>query len=390
MKLLVALVVCLALSGCSVPDPPAFYDTPALAGEPPGTVISAEPYAPPPGAAAYRILYNSTDINGNIIPVSGVVFIPLGLPPAGGRNIVAWAHPTTGVAPACAPSLDSGGPGGITLAESIPGLAAFLSAGDIVAATDYQGMGVPDAGVHPYLIGRSEGANVLDSVRAARALPGAFASGQFAVWGHSQGAQAALFAGQMAAGYAPELHLAGVAAAAPPSFLKGEFAEPMTNTGDRILNAYVYDTWSITYHVPATSVVTPAAVPAMQKTAAQCINTIGAGIAALRAAGALSRSFRVADASHTQPWAGLFDDNSPGNAPPGGPLLIVQGTADPTVEPYWTRGFVGKLCARHETLDYVEYKGVKHLLIAYKSLPLVTGWIADRFAGRPAPDDCRT
>jgi hypothetical protein len=385
------LVLLPALAACAIPDPPSFYDGAALPDRPPGTMIAVAPFTPTiPDAASYRVLYNSTDIHGAIVPVSGIVYIPLAAPPPGGRNIVAWAHPTTGIAPGCAPSLDSGGFGAITTADSIPGLAGFIAAGDIVAATDYQGMGVPDAGIHPYLIGRSEGANIIDSVRAAKSLPGAFANGKYAVWGHSQGAQAALFAGQMSHAYAPDLDLVGVAAAAPPTDLPGEFAEPMTNAGDRVHNSYVYDSWSIIYHIPVTSVVQPGFIPAMQKTAAQCINSIGTGINALRAAAALPDSFRAPDASHTQPWFSRFDENSPGHAPPGAPLLIVQGTRDPTVEPHWTRAFVGHVCARHETLDYVEFKGVRHLLIAYKSAPLVTAWIADRFAAKPAPDNCRT
>jgi hypothetical protein len=28
-------------------------------------------------------------------------------------------------------------------------------------------------------------------------------------------------------------------------------------------------------------------------------------------------------------------------------------------------------------------------MIAYKSEPLVSGWIADRFAGKPPPDNCK-
>jgi fermentation-respiration switch protein FrsA (DUF1100 family) len=45
-------------------------------------------------------------------------------------------------------------------------------------------------------------------VRAARQVQGANAGTRFAVWGHSQGGQAALFAGQLAGQYAPELTLA--------------------------------------------------------------------------------------------------------------------------------------------------------------------------------------
>ena len=59
----------------------------------------------PLGATAYRVLYRSTGINGEPIFVSGVVIVPQGAPPPEGRPIVAWAHPTSGVTPRCAPSL---------------------------------------------------------------------------------------------------------------------------------------------------------------------------------------------------------------------------------------------------------------------------------------------
>ena len=52
-------------------------------------------------------------------------------------------------------------------------------------------------------------------VRAARSLPAVGNGTRYAVWGHSQGGQAALYAGLMSQSYAPELRLAGIAAAAP-------------------------------------------------------------------------------------------------------------------------------------------------------------------------------
>jgi acetyl esterase/lipase len=55
--------------------------------------------------------------------------------------------------------------------------------------------------VHPYLAGISEGRAVLDSVRAPQQIPGADASHVFAVWGHSQGGYAALYAGLLAKQY---------------------------------------------------------------------------------------------------------------------------------------------------------------------------------------------
>ena len=80
-------------------------------------------------------------------------------------------------------------------------------------ATDYEGLGTP--GIHPYLVGASEGRGVLDVARAAQALRAAHASDRVVVDGHSQGGHAALFAGEIAAKYAPDLHLLGISAGAP-------------------------------------------------------------------------------------------------------------------------------------------------------------------------------
>src|SRR5262249_56873835 len=126
--------------------------------------------------------------------------------PAGGRDVIAWAHPTSGVVESCAPSLMP------DLAGTIWGLSDMLARGYVVVANDYPGLGTP--GMHPYLIGESEGRAVLDSVRAARDLPDAGASNRFAVWGHSQGGHASLYTGELAARNTP-----GQASAGAPLFL---------------------------------------------------------------------------------------------------------------------------------------------------------------------------
>ena len=128
-----------------------------------GTLIRQEPMRGAPlGAKAYRVLYRSTGLRGESIAVSGVVVVPPGPAPAGGRPIVAWAHPTTGIVPHCAPSLAIFG------FQQIQGLRVMVRRGYIVAATDYPGLGTP--GPHPYLVGTSEGRAVLEFLaRGARA-----------------------------------------------------------------------------------------------------------------------------------------------------------------------------------------------------------------------------
>jgi hypothetical protein len=135
-----------------------------LAG-PPGSIIRTESMAgAPDNAAAYRVLYRSVGLHDEPIAVSGVIVIPTGPEPPGGRPIVAWAHPTTGIVPRCAPSR------ALFAFQQIQGLRPMVDRGYVVAATDYPGLGT--AGPHPYLVGTSEARAVLDSVRAARTLPG--------------------------------------------------------------------------------------------------------------------------------------------------------------------------------------------------------------------------
>ena len=134
----------------------------------------------------------------------------------------------------------------------------------------------------------------------------------------------------------------------------------------------------------------PQAVPIIHATATKCIATIGQGIDAIRTASALDPIFVAGHPTDTPPWENLFIENSPGLAPPGAPLLIVQGGKDPTVEPHWTQSFVNRACARHETVEFTLYKNTKHLLIAYKATPEVAAWIQDRFNGQKPPDNCTT
>ncbi|MGH6681770.1 MAG: hypothetical protein ACREDL_23180, partial [Bradyrhizobium sp.] len=116
----------------AAPIAPRIHHSTRHAAGRPGQLLRIQRLSYSPfGAAAYRVLYTSLGLNGRLIPVSGVVVVPSGPAPRGGRNIVAWAHPTTGIDRRCAPSLQS------DVLYTIPGLETFLARGDIVTATDY-------------------------------------------------------------------------------------------------------------------------------------------------------------------------------------------------------------------------------------------------------------
>jgi pimeloyl-ACP methyl ester carboxylesterase len=352
----------------------------------PGTLIRSERLlGAPNGAIAWRVLYHSRDVFGHDIAVSGVVVAPNRDAPHNGWPVVAWAHPTTGTAQKCAPSK------GLDPFDVIEGLRALIDDGYVVAATDYSGMGA--SGPPAYLVGTTEGNNTLDSVRAARQIADAHASSEFLLWGHSQGGQAALFAAQDARSYAPELHLLGVAVAAPAVKLDALLRDDIVDDLGVELGAYAFDAYLKVYgptHPTATmsSFVTPAGIAAIPKLVTYCsLNPLQTRDLD-RIAKPLVGHFLTADPGTIEPWKTWLAENTPGGRPIDVPIFIAQGTDDHTVRPPTTNAYVAELCAAGATVEYVALPGTGHALAALKALPKVQPWLHDRAADRPAPNNC--
>jgi pimeloyl-ACP methyl ester carboxylesterase len=360
-----------------------FYDASAaeIAGAP-GTLIRSEPMAfAPAGAQAYRVLYRSTGMRGEPIAVSGVIVVPPGHAPAGGRPIVAWAHPTTGVVPHCAPSL------AIFVFQQMAGLRQLIEQGAVVAATDYPGLGT--AGPHPYLVGDSEARAVIDSVRAARSLPGVGEGNSFAVWGHSQGGQASLYTGLIARSYAPELNLVGVAAAAPATSLVALMGDDFKTSGGKNLTAMTLWSWTRVYNAPIDRVVLPEAMPTVDRLANECIESIFDIMARRRTEKPLEQHFlSVPNIATVEPWHSLAARNTPGPLPARIPLFLAQGTTDDLVRPEVTQAYMQRQCRVGGKVTMMWVPGVGHGLVARDSANAAVAWMMDRFAGRPAPSDC--
>ncbi len=381
---IIGLVIVLALEHPAPPHPGPFYAVPArLPSGPPGTLIRQQPipnyYA---GAKAYRILYKSTGYDGRPTAVSGVVVVPEGPPPRRGRRVIAFAHGSVGVASSCAPSLQSG-----DAAQVVEGLGEFIADGYVVVASDYQGLGTP--GPSPYLVGRVEAMNILDSVRAAHRLRPAHAGVEFAAWGHFSGGQAALFTAQLAPGYAPGLHLVGVAAGAPVPSLADLFRVNAKTTIGKVLLAMALSSWESIYRDPNLDrILAPSARSSLDAIAGYCL--YGRQIlAAVPSELLLGLTFAHTPRWRTEPWRTIAEQNTPGTAPIGVPILITQGGADKIVPAKITEGFVRALCARGETVELRVYPTVEDLEAGIVVAPDVAGWIAARFAGVPAPSSCR-
>ena len=119
LALLLSLLLLAALpaaAGAKVrkgPSGGAFYTAPRTqAGGVHGSLIWARKLtgqaALEGGAGNRLLLYRSRGLTGKATAVSGTLAVPKGRAPKGGWPLISWAHGTTGIADACAPSRGGG------------------------------------------------------------------------------------------------------------------------------------------------------------------------------------------------------------------------------------------------------------------------------------------
>lgn len=363
-----------------------FYAAPRDVPQSPGRLVRYEPFTRqvPANARAWRILYTSTRGDGSAALASGIVVEPVS---AGPHPVIEWSHGTTGVAENCAPSI---------LAEPFESgalmvLPRVIDEGWAVVATDYIGLGT--AGPHAYLVGEDAAHAALDAVRAARELPEARLANQTVAWGHSQGGGAALWTGAVAAGYAPDVPLAGVAALAPASDLTGLVAGLPTVTGGSIFASFVMAGYSATYpDVTYREYLRPGAEATVRAMAGRCLSEPGTTVSVLVMLGMSRDPDILAEDPTTGPLGARLAENVP---PPTitAPLLLAQGAADSLVVRPAQDRFVDSLCAAGQQVDYRIYAGRDHVPLVEADSPLIPdliAWTKARLAGEVVTPGCTT
>lgn len=361
-------------------DADLLADPPDPASTAPGDLLRYQRITTPLGGLLvpndlWRVMYTSTDTNGSPILVTGLVRVPMDRPaPPNGRPVVTWAHGTTGTADTCSPSrrLD---------APPVPD--PFVNDGFVVAATDYAGLGTP--GPHPYFDGASAGRAVLDIVTAAGHLPGVTIAPQFAIWGHSQGGHAALFARELAAQRLPAHQLIGTVALAPPSLVKDTMTAILVALQPKGFAAMTVAGIAATHpDAELTDILIPAA--------AEAIGTLvetecAAGID--RALGLFGNTdIVVANPNQIEPWATYLQAAEPAMAAGAGPLLLIHSIDDRTVPAFMSAVVEMRTCSRGEpTVRWVLGSGGHNGIIGL-TFDLDRQWTLDRFAGVPAPSNC--
>lgn len=348
----------------------------------PGTLLRSEPLgAAIPGGRTWRVLYRSERGDGTPTVSSGMVIAPRGgTPPPEGRPVVAWAHGTVGLGDACAPSRSAKPLGQLTWAEGM------LRAGFVVTATDYSGLGTP--GTERYLIGADEARDVLNSVRAARAIPEAAAGTAIGVYGHSQGGHSALWTGTVAPTYAPELRLVGIAAGAPAAELAALVSLQDRSAIAWVIGPEVVAAWPLDDPtLSPQAIVSPAGLRFGAAIGRQCILE-GAleGIVLQR----FGKRYFLGDPSREPTWAAAFAAQTPPPLPPTMPVLVAQGLDDTVVLPPTTARLEQRWCAAGSRLTVAWLGDLGHVATGLTAGPLASTWFQQRFAGVEAGSTCGT
>lgn len=415
-----AIVAAITLATAAVPSVAAagFYDPPPALPADNGALVKTEPMRlgvqvdlglfnkrSLPGKAT-RIMYKTTDTNGDAVAVTGVYIEPSARSPiAGKRPLVSFAEGTQGQGDMCAPSRTLEKPlslnlDALTIGYEVPGIYRFLSKGYGVVVTDYVGLGTTDR-VHTYVNRLDQGRAVLDAARAATKVAGASVTPASPVgaYGYSQGGGAAASAAELQPSYAPDVNLKGAYAGAPPADLN---AVMRTADGSLLTAVIGFAVNGFVETYPELQAIIDAETNDAGKTALANISTgcIGNGLFGygFQKTSKWTKSGRtIAEVVDATPQVkAIVDAQRIGNIKPQVPVRISTGTKDDIVTHSQVKQLAADWCALGATVEYnpvrqlIDTRGtaLNHLTPMLTDLRTAQDWLGQRLAGKPASSNC--
>ncbi|WP_031085546.1 lipase family protein [Streptomyces sp. NRRL S-1831] len=393
---------------------PAFYTPPSELPGADGTLIRSEPLplalslpgidGPLPGRAT-RLMYKSTDANGEAVAVTGAYIEPAAKWRGDGpRPLVAVAPGTMGQGDQCAASMALEHPlwlNGQTVSVGYEDLSVYrlLLRGVAVVVTDYVGLGTTDR-LHTY-VNRVDGAHaVLDAVRAARSLDQASvtSASRVGLFGYSQGGGATAAAAELQPSYAPDVELAGTYAGAPPADLT-EVTKAID--GSDLAGALGWSLNGFLQTEPALRPIAERYVNEAGEKALKDLSTMCVGDALFGYGGKSSKEWTrtgqsLSDIIRAEPALQDFlAKQRIGALRPAGPVRVATGTGDDLVPHGQARRLAVDWCDKGGKVTYVPVvlPGVGSGLLNHFA-PLLAdqgnaiSWLTDRLSGKAAGSNC--
>jgi hypothetical protein len=311
------------------------------------------------------------------------VFVPKGNAPEGGFPVVVLGHQITGLGTECAPSQSS------ILLDLAPTVEALLGAGYVVAVPDFQGLGKPPAAgtpsdkYHPYLDSMTLGYNMIDAAQAAHEAVHQ-SSASWLAMGVREGGQAAWSANELAVNYNNgDLKFVGSVSISPIADVDG--------LADAAQNGTLNDDQKVVLarFLAALNTEYPDVVNLDDYRRGAAKQQWDALLGCQSAPSALQVAAQI-PATDLQPGTedavatlrGFLKKISLPQAPAQAPMMVVYSDVDALTPVAWADRALDAACKLGDTVTI--RKEPQPQLAADPQL----AWIADRFAGKPAPNDC--
>ncbi|MEY2477217.1 MAG: triacylglycerol lipase [Actinomycetota bacterium] len=367
------------------PKDDPFYAAPEdLASAAPGAVLrvralSLTAYGFPIPVGGWQLLVRSTDSAGAPVAVVTSIILPsVAYAGGGARPLLSYQMAIDALGDHCQPSytLRTG------TQKEAPTLLPGLQAGWAVVTTDFEGPR------HAYGAGPMAGHAVLDGIRAATHFAPAGLSGDdtpVGLMGYSGGGQATTWAAELQPAYAPELNVVGIAGGGVPVDL---------NQVARHLDGRLEAGIGI-----AAGVGINREFPAMGLDA--LFNERGRQVAAEVSDGCIDDyavqypNVRFADLTDAADPLSLpqvvstLEANSLAKAAPTAPFYLYHSVVDQLVPVAGADKLAQYYCAEGDAPVFYDRNAAgEHIGYAFTGGVTAFAFLAERFAGLPAPDNC--
>ncbi len=373
-----------------------------------------------PNVHAWKIAYVSSDVLDHKTLATAIVAFSQTHSAKKDRPVIAWAHGTTGTAQNCGPSqlLDPAQPlnqyflpnGNSWTDYGLPAMKAFIEAGYVIVATDYQGLGA--GGKHQYAVAATQARDVINSIRAARLLPEVGAGSKAVMYGWSQGGGAVIAAASLTdyiqqKGTAKDnIEMMGVVAMAPydlaVTFPNKKMDATETTTYLNQLSAqfssnvfnfthYAQNVWGMVAafpHLQLNDIFTDEGAKIVNEVLERkCMHS--ATDTFQFAYGNEYKNLLRTDIKNAPAWIEAYQKSSVMPVKPIAPVIIYYGTDDTTVPPVMGKLYAEQMCQLGANITRVQLPGNQnHFTTPEKAEPLYIQWVADRFAGKALVNGC--
>lgn len=381
-------------AAASVPPPsqdPFYRVPPNISGLPNGTVLASRPvrvnaYSIPMPVHAWQVKYKTTGDGGPASADVATIMVPdAPWTGKGPRPLVSYQTAEDGISTTCAPSY--GLRAGVTNAENNSGaetglMEYALAHGWAVVAPDYEG---PHS---LFLDPAIEAHGVLDGIRAVRhfAPDGLGPATPLGLWGYSGGSMATDEAAQAQPTYAPRLHFKGIALG---GFVGNTMATLNDFSGGPQGGTIVMIFAAVNRDYPAARFLrylNPAGRQAVAAAQNDCLMQA-------------SRQFPFASVGKYEAYPDiesapavvhLFERVSPLDLAgiPTAPVYDYHSSYDEFAPLGADRAQMRRFCAGGVKVAHVETVLGEHTATAVTGATGATQYLAARFAGQPAPDNC--